>query len=53
MQLPNTVLSLLDTIDDRLNAIGLHLGITRLGSDTGAGAGERTAGPGEADASTG
>ena len=40
VQLPNTVLSLLDTIDDRLSAIELQLGITRAGSDTEAGAGE-------------
>jgi ATP-dependent Clp protease ATP-binding subunit ClpA len=53
VQLPDTVLSLLETIDDRLSAIELHLGITRPGSDTGAGAGESPAGPGEADAGTG
>ena len=38
-QLPNTVLSLLDAIDDRLSAIELQLGIIRPGSDTEAGAG--------------
>ena len=43
VQLPNTVLSLLDTIDDRLSAIELQLGITRPGSDTEAGAGESAA----------
>jgi hypothetical protein len=52
VQLSNTVLSLLDTIDDRLSAIELQLGITRPGSDTEAGAGESATEPGEAGAAS-
>ncbi len=52
VQLPNTVLSLLDTIDDRLSVIELRLGITRPGSDTEAGTGESATEPGEAGAAS-
>jgi len=54
-ELPNAVQALLDTIDDRLTAIELHLGIAHPGPDAGAGAagGESSADPGGADAGTG
>ncbi len=42
-ELPNAVQALLDTIDDRLTAIELHLGIAHPGPDAGAEAGESSA----------
>ena len=54
-ELPNAVQALLDTIDDRLTAIELHLGIAHPGPDAGAETegGESSADPGEGDAGTG
>jgi len=54
-ELPNAVQALLDTIDDRLTAIELHLGIAHPGPDAGAEAesGESSADPDGADAGTG
>jgi len=54
-ELPNAVQALLDTIDDRLTAIELHLGIAHPGPDAGAEAesGASSADPDGADAGTG